>query len=94
MVQRYEKLYMHISNKFILVFTPADLMTTTLLSWQVDNQTYDSVDIPPSYQPDWALSALKYGLTPNCNLSQLRHERTSNARQTHAPTQLVTVILI
>jgi hypothetical protein len=34
------------------------------------------VDIPPSSQPGRALSALNYGLTPNCNLSQLRHERT------------------
>jgi hypothetical protein len=34
------------------------------------------VDIPPSSQPDRALFAINYGLTPNCNLSQLRHERT------------------
>jgi hypothetical protein len=31
------------------------------------------VDISPSSQPDRALSALSYGLKPNCNLSQLRH---------------------
>jgi hypothetical protein len=35
------------------------------------------VDIPPRSQPDRALSALNYGLTPTCNLSQSRHERTS-----------------
>jgi hypothetical protein len=34
------------------------------------------VDISPSSQPDRALSALNYGLTPNCNLSQSRHGRT------------------
>jgi hypothetical protein len=34
------------------------------------------VDISPSSQPDWALSALNYGLTPNCNLSQSRHRHT------------------
>jgi hypothetical protein len=34
------------------------------------------VDIPPSSQPDRSLSALNYGLTPNCNLSQLPHKRT------------------
>jgi hypothetical protein len=34
------------------------------------------VDIPPSSQPDRALSALNYGLTPICNLSHSRHERT------------------
>jgi hypothetical protein len=34
------------------------------------------VDIPPSSQPDRALSALNYGLTPTCNLSQSRHRRT------------------
>jgi hypothetical protein len=28
------------------------------------------VDIPPSSQPDLALSALTYGLKPSCNLSQ------------------------
>jgi hypothetical protein len=36
----------------------------------------ESVDISPSSQPDRALSALNYGLTPNCNLSQSSHERT------------------
>jgi hypothetical protein len=35
-----------------------------------------TVDISPSSQPGRALSALNYGLTPNSNLSQLRHERT------------------
>jgi hypothetical protein len=34
------------------------------------------VDISPSSQPDRALSALSYGLTPNCNLSQSRHGHT------------------
>jgi hypothetical protein len=34
------------------------------------------VDISPSSQPDRALSALNYRLTPNCNLSQSHHERT------------------
>jgi hypothetical protein len=34
------------------------------------------VHISPSSQPDRALSALKYVLTPNCNLSQSCHERT------------------
>jgi hypothetical protein len=34
------------------------------------------VDIPPRYQPNRALSALNYGLTPTCNLPQSRHERT------------------
>jgi hypothetical protein len=34
------------------------------------------VDIFPSSNPDRALSALNYELTPNCNLSQLHHERT------------------
>jgi hypothetical protein len=37
------------------------------------------VDIPPSSQPDRALSALTYGLTPSCNLSQARYGRTSSA---------------
>jgi hypothetical protein len=32
-----------------------------------------TVDIPPSSQPDRALSALNYGLTPNCNLYQSRY---------------------
>jgi hypothetical protein len=32
------------------------------------------VDISPRSQPDRALSTLNYGLTPNCNLSQSRHE--------------------
>jgi hypothetical protein len=31
------------------------------------------VDISPSSQPDRTLSALNYGLTPNCNLSQSRY---------------------
>jgi hypothetical protein len=31
------------------------------------------VDIYPSFQPDRALSALSYGLTPTYNLSQSRH---------------------
>jgi hypothetical protein len=31
------------------------------------------VDISPSSQPDRALSALSYGLKPNCNLSQSHH---------------------
>jgi hypothetical protein len=34
------------------------------------------VDISPRSQSDWALSALNYGLTPNCNLSQSRHGHT------------------
>jgi hypothetical protein len=34
------------------------------------------VDISPSSQPDRALYALNYRLTPNCNLSQSRHVRT------------------
>jgi hypothetical protein len=34
------------------------------------------VDIPPRSQPDRALSALNYRLTPTCNLLQSRHERT------------------
>jgi hypothetical protein len=34
------------------------------------------VDIPPSSQPDRALSTLTYGLKQNYNLSQLCHERT------------------
>jgi hypothetical protein len=34
------------------------------------------VDIPPSSQPDRALSALTYGLKPSCNLSQLCYGRT------------------
>jgi hypothetical protein len=34
------------------------------------------VDIYPSSQPDRALSALNYRLTPTCNLSQLRHRHT------------------
>jgi hypothetical protein len=33
-------------------------------------------DIPPSSQPDRALSALTHGLKPSCNLSQSRHVRT------------------
>jgi hypothetical protein len=33
-------------------------------------------DISPSSQPDQALSALNYGLTPNCNVSQSRHGHT------------------
>jgi hypothetical protein len=32
--------------------------------------------ISPSSQPDRALPALNYGLTPTCNISQLSHERT------------------
>jgi hypothetical protein len=35
-----------------------------------------AVDIYPSSQPDRELSALNYGLTPTCNLAQLRHGRT------------------
>jgi hypothetical protein len=35
------------------------------------------VDISPSSQPDRALSALNYGLTPACNLSQSRHGHMS-----------------
>jgi hypothetical protein len=34
------------------------------------------VDIPPSSQPHWALSALTYELKPICNLSQLCNRRT------------------
>jgi hypothetical protein len=34
------------------------------------------VDISPSSQPDRALSALNYRLTPNCNLAQSRHGHT------------------
>jgi hypothetical protein len=34
------------------------------------------VDISPSSQPERALSALNYGLTPNCNLSLSRHGHT------------------
>jgi hypothetical protein len=34
------------------------------------------VDITPSSQPDRALSALNYGLTPNCNISQSRYGHT------------------
>jgi hypothetical protein len=34
------------------------------------------VDISPSSQPDRALSALNYELTPTCNLSQSRHGHT------------------
>jgi hypothetical protein len=34
------------------------------------------VDIPPSSQPDRALSALTYGLKPSCNLSQSCYGRT------------------
>jgi hypothetical protein len=34
------------------------------------------VDISPSSQSDRELSALNYGLTPNCNLSQSRHGHT------------------
>jgi hypothetical protein len=37
------------------------------------------VDLSTSCQPDRALSALNYGLTPDCNLSQSRHGRTSIA---------------
>jgi hypothetical protein len=48
------------------------------------------VDISPSSQPDWALSALKYELTPNCNFSQSCHGHMPP----HAPTPLVTLILI
>jgi hypothetical protein len=33
-------------------------------------------DIYPSSQPDRALSALNYRLTPNCNLSQSHHKHT------------------
>jgi hypothetical protein len=34
------------------------------------------VDISPRSHPDRALSTLNYGLIPNFNLSQSRHERT------------------
>jgi hypothetical protein len=34
------------------------------------------VYIPPSSQPDWALSALSYGLKSSCNLSQSCYGRT------------------
>jgi hypothetical protein len=34
------------------------------------------VNIPPSSQPDRALSALTYGLKPSCNLSQSCYGRT------------------
>jgi hypothetical protein len=34
------------------------------------------VDISPRSQPNRALSALNYGLTPNCNLSQSHHGHT------------------
>jgi hypothetical protein len=34
------------------------------------------VDLSPRRQPDRALSALNYGITPDCNLSQSRHGRT------------------
>jgi hypothetical protein len=34
------------------------------------------VDIPPSSQPERALSALIYGLRPNCNISQSSYGRT------------------
>jgi hypothetical protein len=34
------------------------------------------INISPSSQPDRALSALNYGLTPNCNLFQLHHIHT------------------
>jgi hypothetical protein len=34
------------------------------------------VDITPRSQPNRALSALNYGLTPNCNLFQSHHGRT------------------
>jgi hypothetical protein len=40
---------------------------------------FNIVDIPPSSQPDRALSALTYGLTPSCNLSQSCYGRTSIA---------------
>jgi hypothetical protein len=49
-----------------------DSTTPTQRAW-----TPDSVLIPPpSYQPDRALSALTYGLTPICNLSQSCYGRT------------------
>jgi hypothetical protein len=48
------------------------------------------VDIYPSSQPYRALSSLNYGLTPTCNLSQAHHRHTPS----HAPTTLITVILI
>jgi hypothetical protein len=38
-----------------------------------------SDDIPPSSQPDRAISALTYGLEPSCNLSQARYGRTPSA---------------
>jgi hypothetical protein len=38
--------------------------------------TTTSVDISPSYQPDRALAALNYGLTPTFNLSQSHHGHT------------------
>jgi hypothetical protein len=40
------------------------------------------VDIPPSSQPDRALSALNHGLTPTCNLSQSRNEPITCAHTT------------
>jgi hypothetical protein len=40
---------------------------------------YQTVYISPSSQPHRALSTLNYGLTPNCNLSQLHHGHTSIA---------------
>jgi hypothetical protein len=39
----------------------------------------ECVDIPPSSQPDRALSALTSGLKPSCNLSQARYGRTPSA---------------
>jgi hypothetical protein len=38
-----------------------------------------AVDIYPSSQPNRALSALNYGLTPRCNLSQSHHGHTPTA---------------
>jgi hypothetical protein len=43
------------------------------------SQSVVSVDISPSSQPDRALSALNYGLTSDCNLSQSHHEHTTIA---------------
>jgi hypothetical protein len=48
-------------------FRSVDLTT---IRWPY--QQRPTVDISPSSKPDWALSALNYGLTPTCNLSQLR----------------------
>jgi hypothetical protein len=49
-----------------------------------------SVDIPPSSQPNQALSSLRYGLQPIA----IYPSSVTNAHPSHAPTPLVTVILI